>query len=254
MRTKRIHLIEDYINKEKSVSLDDLCKKFDVSKNTIRRDIDYLVEQDIVYKVYGGVELNTKPALNSLTSYDERFQKHSEEKQRIAERAAELIEDNETVFIDTGTTCPGMIHCLRDKKVIVITNSLQIAVNALGYSNIKIISIPGILLNETRSFVGAHAEKYLSDFNINKAFMSCTGISLEKGVTNSSFEEYAIKKTVMQHTKKRYLLADFSKFGATGMMTFAKFQDFTGIISNGKPDKNFMTRFQQLSVKYYDAT
>lgn len=253
MRTKRIHLIEEYITKEKSASLDDLCKRFSVSKNTIRRDIDYLVKKDVVKKVYGGVELNTKPSLNSLTSFDERFEQNASQKDAIARKAAELVEDNDTIFIDTGTTCPNMIHYLVDKTCIVITNSLQIAVYAIHYPNIKVVMLPGILQSQTRSFVGTSSEKYLKDFNINKAFMACTGISLEKGITNSSFEEYTIKKTVIQNTKKCYLLADSSKFGKTGMMTFAKFSDFNAIISNGKPDKTYTNKLKQSSIDYIEV-
>ena len=104
MRTKRIDLIERYIEEEKLVSLDVLCEKFAVSKNTIRRDIEELVKKGVVEKVYGGVSFKAPPSDTPLVPYEERHTVLSAEKDAISKKAASFVKESDIIYIDTGTT------------------------------------------------------------------------------------------------------------------------------------------------------
>lgn len=188
MRSKRIDLIEKYIYKHKTISIDKLCEEFKMSKNTIRRDIDTLVDRGVIKKVYGGVTVNSSN--KELLSFEERTIKNNFAKLSIAERASQFVEDGDSIFIDSGTTTFNMIEYLKDKKnITVFTNNLNVIVQAIPYENIEIICLSGKLTRKTSSFTGLTAPDILSAYNLNKCFMACTGISLENGVTNTSPDE-----------------------------------------------------------------
>ena len=110
MRTKRIDLIERYIEEEKLVSLDVLCEKFAVSKNTIRRDIEELVKKGVVEKVYGGVSFKVPPSDTPLVPYEKRHTVLNTEKDTISKKAASFVKEGDIIYIDTGTTCLNIWH------------------------------------------------------------------------------------------------------------------------------------------------
>lgn len=250
MRAKRIDLIEQYIYEYKSVSLDKLCEKFQVSKNTIRRDINYLTEKGVIKKVYGGVTVNESSTISDLVSFEARHLTNIDEKNKIAKLAAEYVCDGDTIFIDSGTTPLNMIDALKDKKnLTIITYSIQIVIKAMQYPDITVISLPGVLKRPTYSFIGSGSFEYLQTFNINKAFMSCTGLSVENGICNASAEEYDIKKTAVSKSQTIYLLADHSKFNKVALMTFCDLENIHCIITDQVPSANFVDFCEYNSIE-----
>lgn len=241
MRTKRIDLIEEYILSEKSVSLDTLCDKFQVSKNTVRRDIDELVNRGSVKKVYGGVKSTASESTQKLLPYEQRHTSLMHEKEAICRAAADFVNDGDVIYLDTGTTCLPMVEYLSGRACTILTNSLQVYIKAIPYPNLQIISLPGTLKRETLSFVGSDIVEYLDTFNIQKAFMTSTGISLESGLTNASMEEYYIKKAVIKNSHTRLLLCDHTKFGRVSLMTYSSLLDVQHIITDAEPEKPYRT-------------
>ena len=247
MRSKRIDLIEKYIYKHKTISIDKLCEEFKMSKNTIRRDIDALVPKGIIKKVYGGVTINTN---KEILPFDERTIKNNFAKLSIAERSAQLVEDGDSIFIDSGTTTFNMIKYLKDKKNITLfTNNLNAIMQALPYENIEIICLSGKLSRKTSSFTGLNASDVISAYNLNKCFMACTGISLENGVTNTSPEEYKVKKVAVAKSSKCFLLADISKFDVVSSMTFCDIKDLDCIITNDYPAKEYVDYLNNYNIE-----
>lgn len=240
MRTQRIDLIEKYILQEKSVSLDALCEKFAVSKNTIRRDIDSLVEKGAIRKVYGGVTAADPSGLSSkLIPYETRHVTMSEEKDSICAMAAKYVKDGDIIYIDTGTTCLNMIEHISTRQCTILTNSLQVCLNAVPYPNLNLISLPGRLQRETLSYVGSEIIDYLKTYNIGKAFMACSGVTIENGLTNSTTEEYIVKKAVISNAGQTYLLADHTKFGHFSLMTYCPLDVLDYIITDSPLTKEY---------------
>lgn len=240
MRTKRIDLIERYIEEEKLVSLDVLCEKFNVSKNTIRRDIDELVKKGIAEKVYGGVSFKAPQSDARLVPYEERHTVLSAEKDAISKKAASFVKEGDIIYIDTGTTCLNMIDYLAHIPCTIITNSLRIYMKAVQYPNLQIISLPGTLNRDTLSFVGSEIPVYLRTYNITKAFMASTGVSIENGLTNASADEYAIKKTVIENSQTRFLLSDHTKFGKFALMTYCPLDEIQYLITDTVPEQKYL--------------
>lgn len=229
MKSQRIHEIEQYIRLKKRVSLDELCEKFDVSKNTIRRDINEVVKQEGYNKVYGGVEF----VREFLLPFEERNRRAQDGKRRIAQVAANQIDAGDIVFIDSGTTTQYIPDFLSgDIDLTVVTNSLNIINKMSRFTNVKLIVIGEIFKRKTNSFVGIEDSHILMKYNIHKAFMAATAVSIESGLTNSDNQEYDIKRRIVQKSKKSYALLDYDKFGKSALVTYAQLDQVDVIISD----------------------
>ena len=236
MRSQRLDSIKEYIYQQKTVTLDQLCDEFNVSKNTIRRDIDELVASEKIKKIYGGV---TVEGYKPMISFDERNISNLQAKQLIAKSAASLINDNEIIFIDSGTTTMHMIEYIKDKKnLTILTNSIEVIMRSIPYPNINVISLSGSLNRKTLSFTGTSCAAVLSNFNISKAFIAATGISTNGGASNSSPAETEIKRTALMKSQKNYLLVDHTKFGIISLMTFSNFDNIDSVITDKMPPED----------------
>lgn len=243
MRTARIDEIEKFVFEHKTVTLDQLCATFNVSKNTIRRDVEELLLVGNIKKIYGGITLQNS---KELTSFDDRYIKNLKVKKMIAQKAAELVEDDDIIFIDSGTTTCFMINYINDRKnLTIITNNIKVIIDAIPYENINILSISGTLNRKTLSFSGKNASSLLSEYNISKAFMSSTGITIKNGVTNSSQFEYEVKKTAIERSKEVILLVDNSKLGVISLMTYCELESIDTLVTNGKLPKEYTDFFQK---------
>lgn len=238
MRSQRIAEIEQYIYSRKSVTLDELCEVFQVSKNTIRRDIEIIIQNPDIVKTYGGVTINTQTK-KLLVSFNERNIKNPDAKRLIAARAASLVNDGDSIFIDSGTTTLYMLEYLKDKTITLLTNNIEVIAQAIPYENITLISLPGTLNRKTLSFTGNSAARYLSSYNIKKAFLAATGVTLENGATNSSPEETCIKEMAVKKSQEKYLLVDSCKFGVVSLLTYSDVDSLSGIITEKIPDEPF---------------
>jgi len=234
VRTKRIGNIEKYIYINKTVTLDQLCEEFKVSKNTIRRDIDELASKGLVKKIYGGV---TIPDTQSMKPFEERSISNLGLKQYIAKKAASLVNDGEIIFIDSGTTTFPMVEFIQKKNITILTNNIEVIIKCIPHNNINVISLSGILDRKALSFTGSTAVDVLQQYNISKAFLAATGISSKNGATNSSPAETAIKKTAIERSVKKYLLVDHTKFEVSSLVTYAQFDKLDAIITDQYPDK-----------------
>ncbi len=233
MRTTRIEEIREYIYKHKAVTLDNLCEVFQVSKNTIRRDIDELLEDPNIKKIYGGV---TVEEVKSFISFDKRNISNLDLKQLIAKKAADLVEENDIIFIDSGTTTFHMIEYIKNtKNLTILTNSIEVIMRSVPYSNINVISLSGVLNRETLSFTGIGSAEVLSKYNLSKAFLAATGISIIGGATNSFPSETEIKQAALQKSQKNYILADHTKFNEVSLMTFSNLENIDSIITDKLP-------------------
>ena len=242
MKADRMLEMERYILNQGAATMDELRLHFDVSMNTVRRDVAELLKRGTVEKVYGGVCARKNE--QALTPYEVRRRGSEDAKVAIGKRAAELVSDGDIIFIDSGTTTLHMIDFLADKRdLTIITNNLAAINRALPYENIPIIALPGQVRRKTHSFTGDDAVRYLRRFNVRIAFMAATGLS-SHGVTNSSPMEYEIKKCAVESAETTVLLISHTKFGVTGLMTFAQLEDFDCLVTDEAPSAE-----DQLRVK-----
>lgn len=230
MRVNRLNAIEQYILHKGSASLEELTQKFDVSINTMRRDIGELTERGQIKKVYGGVA-----AMQSRLplTFSERASKNKGAKQAVAARAAGLMEDRMTIFLDSGSTVIGVIPYLAQlKDITVITHSLSALYEASQYPDLRTIALGGMYSPATASYVGGTTMETLGRLSIDAVLIAATGVTLERGLTNMTYLEAEIKRSVCERNKRIILLADHSKFGHTALFTFCDFQALDAVVTD----------------------
>ncbi|WP_430536074.1 DeoR/GlpR family DNA-binding transcription regulator [Listeria rocourtiae] len=228
MKEKRLQLVEEFIQEKGTASLDELCEHFDVSKNTIRRDINKILEKGTIQKVYGGVRTTS----DRLIPFENRDHANQEEKYIIGEIAASYIEEDEIIFIDSGTTTRNIMDFLpKSIKVTLLTNSLDIINAAAAMENINLIIIGSNYKRKTKSFVGTDDSNTIDKYNVNKAFMAATGVSISHGLTNSDLLEYEIKKRIVMKAEEIILLADHSKYGKSTLLTYCPLENVHTIVT-----------------------
>ncbi len=248
LKAQRVNAILEFVKEKESVSLDELVERFDVSKNTIRRDIQELVDGEKLVKVYGGVSI-AKPL---TVPYQDRKIKQFNEKQQLAKLAAEFVEEGDIIFIDSGTTTVEMLEFMKHKNITIVTNNLDFTLDASAYPNLHIYSTGGVFERSTRSYVGTESAEVIQKYNFNKAFMASTGISLDKGITNSSPLETQVKAKVIQKSEQVFILVDHTKFDKYALTTYCDFSEIDYLITNQEPPIEYIkhSEHNQYSVLY----
>jgi DeoR family fructose operon transcriptional repressor len=218
------------------VRISELSEIFGVSQNTIRRDLRVLSEKGLLSITHGGA-VAKRPVLMG-TPIDQREIRDIQEKQAIGLKAAELVQPGEAVILDAGTTTEQIAKSLNDKlDVTVITNGLNIAMALSKAPGVTVVMTGGILNEVTGCLAGFHAEQFISQFHVNKAFISAGGATLSS-VTNTNAFEVQIKRSMMSVAEHSYLVIDHHKLGKTSLAPFATVDEFRAIFtgSGGNPE------------------
>ena len=154
-------------------------------------------------------------------------------KQAIGRLAATLVQDNMSIFLDSGSTTMRILPYLADKQnVTVITHSLMALYEAAKYPSLHVIALGGMYNWVTSSFVGANTLDELSKMAINLVFLASTGVTLERGLTNTTYFEVEVKQTVARQNKNLVLMADHTKFGHDALLTFCNFEDLSAVVTD----------------------
>lgn len=229
MKFNRLNAIETYVLTRRTAGIDELCEVFQVSKNTIRRDLSELEARGNIVKVYGGV---TAVQLAETTPLPIRSEINVESKDQIGSLAAQLVEDGDTIFLDSGSTTIYMLRYLTGRNITLITHSLTAINEAAKFDNIRLLALGGQYNAATNSFVGISALNTLADLHITKAFMGATGVSLGNGMSNTTFLEAEIKRSVVAHSNHIILMADHSKFNCDAPISFCRLSSLSDLVTD----------------------
>lgn len=248
MKSKRILEVEKYVQDNETVSIEELTEEFNVSINTIRRDINELVKRNSVQKVYGGVK-STDHIQPQATDYSERNIENYENKRHIGSLASQYIRANDVIYIDTGTTTIHLLDNIDENlPFTIITNSLDVINKATKFNNVSLFIIGEKYMPRTRSFTGVKNQSIVDKFNIKKAFMAATGVNIKNGLTNAEIEENFIKQAVIQQSEEKYVLVDHSKINKSTLLTYTELADIDYLITDNNPNKEFLDYCQNNNV------
>ncbi|WP_077303052.1 DeoR/GlpR family DNA-binding transcription regulator [Virgibacillus pantothenticus] len=206
------------------VYISPLAELLDVSEITVRRDLKFLEEEGRIVRLHGGAAQLVDTSRE--TPMDQREILYKSEKEDISKYAANLVEDGDVIFIDSGTTNKIMLKYLVNKNISIITNGYKNIEESLNY-NLDISLIGGELKKETYAFVGAITSRVLDMYFFDKCFLGANGIDKEFGLTNADPNESLIKEQAIRRSKKAYVLADHTKFSSTSVFKFAEFKETT---------------------------
>lgn len=236
------------LQKEHRVLVSQLSQKYDVTEETIRRDLDKLEKEGFVKKTYGGAVINNNTNIDLPLRIREKTNK--KEKMTIAKYTAGLIEEGESIMLDSSSTSLMIARELKQlKKLTVITNSVEVLVALAGNKGITVISTGGTLRDSSLSLVGRTAEKTLTNFNVDKAIISCKGFDIKKGITESNEEEAEVKNIMRSCAGKTILAIDSSKFDN---ISFTKMNDLKPddiVVTDYLDDEKWLTYFNDRKIE-----
>ncbi len=221
----RMNEIVKLVQRNQSVTVVELTELLNASESTIRRDLLQLHKDGRLIKVHGGataMEMNYQGKDNDFSI---RNDLNREEKLKVAAFAAEMIDPDDFVYIDGGTTTGLLIDCITEKNATYITNAPDHAkwLVKKGCHNTYVLG--GRLKDTTQVVIGAETVEALLKYNFTKGFFGTNGVHFESGFTTPEIEESLVKKTAFGQTRDRYILCDHTKFDQIAPVTFAKFED-----------------------------
>ena len=231
MLHKRRSEIIEKVRMYRMVKVQDLMKEYNVSIETIRRDLEYLENEGYLKRVYGGAVL---PGFyGQEPDFTHREIVNYEEKIAIGTKTATMINDGDTLMMDVGTTVLEVANCLRDKKnLTVITNSTLIASKMATYNDCRVILLGGDLRPGELSVSGILAEQNLDRYYANKMIMGVGGITLANGITDYHSGEASVRRKMLDRSERVIAVADCCKFGVTALNAICPISRLSGIVTD----------------------
>ncbi|MEE0674471.1 MAG: DeoR/GlpR family DNA-binding transcription regulator [Ruminococcus sp.] len=234
---ERYQSILSIIDDKNAVTVSELAQLLNTSESTIRRDLTALDEMGKLQKVFGGataLRQNSGMFEDSLSSREKRM---SEEKTKIAEYCAKLINSSDFVYIDAGSTTSRLIDFIEEKNATYVTNGITHARKLIQKGFITYI-IGGKIKPVTEAVVGAEGISNLKNLNFSKAFMGTNGIDLKSGFTTPDIEEAMMKEAAIERTYMPFVISDHTKFRQVYSVTFSQLRKCC-IITDRLTDRNF---------------
>lgn len=224
LQDERQEKILNQLRIKHAVKVTRLANELGISESTIRRDINELHQMGKLRRVFGGAVPISGDITSGEMNVEERQQINTEEKEQIAKYAATMINDNDFVFIDAGTTTERMIDYLDKKNVTYVTNGLVHA-RKLVARGFEAHMIGGLLRPSTEAVIGPAAIDAIKQYNFTKCFMGANGVDIERGFSTPDIGEAAIKTAAMRQAYVSFVLVDHSKFGVISSVTFAALEN-----------------------------
>lgn len=248
MKENRRHQIQRLIEEKKSLSMYDLCDYLNVSMNTVRKDVEQLVRDGIVEKVYGGIVW--KETSPSIPIYESRSTLQSAAKQRIAKYAAGLISNNDVIFIDSGTTTMYILNFLNPAyQITVVTSSIAVLEHAQSMENVRLLLLPGFYDKRTNSVLDNGTVEFLSQFKYTKAMIAASALTVSGELSVSNYIECEFKRTAMERSQENYLLIDSTKYGRMGLLSFGHVEQMRKVITDQGIAPDFTSFCQEKGVE-----
>ncbi len=223
--------ILDVLSRNGKVYVSDLSKKFSVSKVTLRNDLKRLEQDGFLRRIHGGALKTHQVAVDLALA--EKEKKHAEEKRMISRVAAEMIEDGDTIILDSGTTTMEIARSIKNRTgITVITNALNIAMELANQQGIEVIIAGGNLREKSFALVGPHAEHLLSEYYADKFFLGVDGFSSRYGVTTPNIMEARLNRIMVEHAREVIVVTDSSKFGKRSLSLIVTIDKIDRVITD----------------------
>lgn len=247
---ERRNLILEKLQEEKRVVVSELSQLYNVSEETIRRDLDKLENEGYAIKSYGGAVINENMSIDM--PFNVRKNRNVLGKQKIAEIVADMIRDGDQIMLDASTTAVFVAKAIKEKqRLTVITNSIEIMIELADVSGWNIISTGGTMKEGYLALLGSKAEAALRGYYVDKAIVSCKAFDMERGIMDSNDLFAQAKQTMMNSAKESILAVDHSKFDN---MSFSKVTDthnLTAVVTDQKPSEQWLEFLEAHKIECY---
>lgn len=249
LNEERRRRIQEIISQKKRILVKEISNIFNISEVTIRKDLEILEKRGILTKVHGGAILNQSSIIDLALTEKERI--YPREKDRIAQKAQEMINYGDVIILDSGSTTTQIARHIKFKKGIkVITNAINIA-SELAASEIDLILTGGILREKSFSLVGPIAEDTLRKVTADKLFLGVDGIDFHFGLTTPNVLEAQVNELMVKAASEVILVADSSKFGRRRMGVIDKVTAVDKIITDKNIPQEVLNRLKAMDIEVF---
>lgn len=247
LAAERRRVISERIRATGQVVVSSLSVEFQVSEETIRRDLEWLEKEGIATRIYGGAVLCG--ADNIAPPYSIRKNTGIEQKVAIGQLFARHIQDGDILMADESSTAAYAIRAIRHlKNITLITNSLELLREVTGQDTWHVISTGGTLKSEVMAHVGPHALRSVQSYHGKYAIVSCRGINTQLGLADSDDQVVQIKQAMIRACDHTFLLTDSRKFDRPGFVALGGISLANTIITDAPPPDPWIQRLEQENV------
>ena len=245
MNKRQLQILEMISNGEK-MEVSEIATKCDVSTVTIRKDLDYLENQELLKREHGFA------VIKNVDNINYRLAVNYSDKQVIAQKAAQIVEPNETVIIESGSSCTllALEIAKRDQNNTIITNSTFIARYLKDYPKTKILLLGGEYQHSSEAVIGSLVGSFIKNFNTDKIFIGTDGISKQFGVTGSDYDRTETVKTMSNYAKNVYVLTQSYKIGESSSYTIFQNDEVEHVFVDDKISQAQKDYLNELNIQF----
>ncbi len=244
---ERQRQILSLLEKHGTIRTIDLAKEFQVTDETIRRDLQVLADNEQLTRVHGGASnLSGRP---KLQSFSERSHFNIDRKKAIAKAAVEMIQPGHTYVFDSSTTAMALVSILPDLPYRVVTNAYAVLEHIAPMQSVQLISTGGRYHPKTHTFVGGDSINTLRHHHIHTAFISCIGFDIDRGASEGFEQQATFKERLVQFAEEVILLIDSSKFNQNSEYFFAEIEHINHIITDDDVQSTIVSEIHSRGVK-----
>ncbi len=245
-QSKRHQEIIDIVKTQGYVSTEDLVERFNVSPQTIRRDLNELADANQIRRHHGGA---TIPSSSVNTSYNTRKVMQLAEKDRIAQAMVAHIPDGATLFIDIGTTPEAVARALLNHNDLrIVTNNLNVAGTLMAKEDFRVILAGGEVRNRDGGIVGEATLDFVSQFRLDFGILGISGIELDGSLLDFDYHEVRVKQAIIENSRCVMLGVDHTKFGRNAMVNLGDISQIDMLFTDQEPPAELMQRLQECEL------
>ena len=230
------------------VIVSDLSTEFNVTEETIRRDLEKLDKEGLAKKTYGGAIVLDSHGAD--LPFNVRKRVNATLKENIAQKIADLIRDGDSIILDSSTTAISVTKYIKNREnLTLITNSVEILLELSDKSGWKILSTGGKLKNGSLALVGSSAEQMIRDYHVHIAVCSSKGIDMNMGISDSNEEDATMKKAIFSSADRKILALDRTKFNRRSFVKVFSVSDVDTVVTDEKPSDEWIEFFEKNQVE-----
>lgn len=245
--------IIELVKKHGYVSTEELVERFNVSPQTIRRDLNELADTNKIRRYHGGA---TIPLSSENTSYTTRKSHNFGEKDLIAEELVKYIPDGATLFIDIGTTPEAVARALNKnhKQLRIVTNNMNVASILLANPEFKVILAGGEVRSRDGGIIGEATLDFIKQFRLDFGILGISGIDFDGSLLDFDYHEVRVKQAIIDNSRSIFLAVDHSKFGRNAMVKLGNISQVHSVFTDQRPPEEICTILQENKVMLGVAT
>lgn len=240
----------DLLSKQPGLRVPELAKALGVSDGTVRNDLNALEDEGKLKRVHGGAVVSDQDQFQN-NSFMRRYKQNVTAKLSIVKEAAGLVNDGDSILLDASSTAYYLARAIAEReKLRVMTNGFEVARELAQNSSNTVVLIGGVVNSDSSSVTGLLSEQIIAETHIEKAFFSCSGFSLERGMTEVHFAEAQLKRKAIESTRQVIALIDSTKFGKEDLTPFARLDQITHLITDDGLSGEWVEKLKQAQIEF----